>query len=110
MIAPLTPQEIIADLKALARIEADWSAEGRLDGLTEDTLNDKRADLMDELRTRFTTRENDDSPFRDWSAWEGDMDCDHNGHTFVPTIPVAYGKTELEAIETLLDMIGEDVD
>jgi hypothetical protein len=107
MTTQLTPQEIIADLHALARIENDWSAEGRLDGLTKDSLDDKRADLMDSLRERFTTVEND-NPWHDWSAWEGDMDCDHNGFTYVPTIPVGYGKTELEAIETLLEMIGED--
>jgi hypothetical protein len=109
MPTALTPTQIIADLRALDRIENDWSAEGRLDGLTKDSLDDKRADLMDELRTRFTTSVDEGSPFKEkWSAWQGDMDCDHNGHTFVPTIPVAYGKTELEAIETLLEMIGED--
>ena len=98
MTTPLTPTQIIADLKALDRIEHDWSAEGRLDGLTKDSLDDKRADLMDELRARFTTVESE--YWRgEWSAYEGDYDLG---------IPVATGKSEIEAIENLLEMIGED--
>jgi hypothetical protein len=38
------------------------------------------------------------------------MDCDLvDGERYVPTIPVGYGATEIEAIETLLEMIGETV-
>jgi hypothetical protein len=106
-VTPLTPAQLIADIKSLDRIENDWNAEGRLDAVTEEDLHAKRADLLDELRERFNTQETD-GPFRDWAAWQGDLDYDHNGFSYVPTMPIAYGKTELEAIECLLDLIGED--
>jgi hypothetical protein len=106
MPTALTPTQIIADIYALNRIERDWSIEGRLDCITEADLKAKKAELLDDLRERFHTQPSEE--FGDWYAWEGDMDFDHNGHVYVPTMPIAYGKTEIEAIETLLEMIGED--
>jgi hypothetical protein len=106
MPTALTPHQIIADIAALDRIEHDWLIEGRLDSITEADLKAKRAELLDDLRERFTTRE--DENFRDWQAWEGDFDMDFNGFHYVPTVKVGHGATEIEAIETLLEMIGED--
>jgi hypothetical protein len=110
MPTALTPHQIIADIAALNRIERDWSIEGRLDAITEADLRAKKAELLDDLRTRFTTIENYSPVYGDWMAYEGDMDCDLvDGERYVPTIPVGYGATEIEAIETLLEMIGETV-
>lgn len=97
----MTPTQIIADIKALDRIRNDWSAEGRLDGDTEKDLADKRSDLMIDLRERFTTQESSYAPsgWARWMAWEGDYDLG---------IPVSTGSTEIEAIEELLERIGED--
>jgi hypothetical protein len=109
MPAALTPHQLIADIAALDRIERDWLIEGRLDAITEADLRAKKAELLDDLRERFTTREFDGIFNENWAAWEGEIDYDHNGFTYVADRPVAYGKTEIEAIETLLEMIGEDV-
>jgi len=97
MTAPLTPHEILADLKALARIEADWNADGRLDGYAEDDINNKRADLMDSLREGLETWEDVEGT---WHAATGVFDLE---------TPVGTGKTEIEAIEDLLERIGEEV-
>ena len=98
MTDPLTPTQIIADLKALDRIENEWLIEGRLDVLAEDDLHDRRSDLWDSLYERFTTVESEYWK-GEWSAWEGDYDLG---------TPVATGKTEIEAIENLLERIGEE--
>ena len=109
MNTALTPHQIIADIAALDRMAHDWEQRGVLDCITEADLKAKKAELLEDLRERFTTREFDGVFRENWMAYEGDMDCDFNGSTYVPTIPVAYGKTEIEAIEQLLEMIGEDV-
>ena len=108
-MTPLTPTELIKDIKSLNRIEHDWLQEGRLDAITEEDITDKRMELMLDLRERFTTGQNENfiGHGDSWFAHEGDMDCDLIGNVYVPVIPVAYGNTELEAIETLLELIGE---
>ena len=92
----LTPAELIKDIKSLNRIENDWLQQGRLDSLTEEDIRYKRGDLMDQLRERFVTGQN--KAFGDWFAHEGDV----NGPR------IGYGATEIEAIEQLLGMIGDD--
>jgi hypothetical protein len=110
----LTPAEIIKDIAALDRMAHDWANDGRLDCITEADLKAKRAELLDDLRTRFTTEEHEwwTGPGDRWLAWDGEKDgdyCDDRGH-WVATVRHAYGATEIEAIETLLEMIGEDVE
>lgn len=95
MTTPLTPHQIIADLAALDRMAHDWLIEGRLDAITEAEITGMKADLMDDLRTRFGTRL--EPVWNDWHAWQEGA-----------TSPIAYGKTEIEAIKTLLELIGED--
>jgi hypothetical protein len=112
MTTALTPAEIIKDIYALNRIERDWSIEGRLDSITEADLKAKKAELMDDLRQRFTTEEHEwwTGPGDRWLAWDGEPDGDYSDEhgRWMPTVKHAYGATEIEAIETLLDLIGED--
>jgi hypothetical protein len=112
MPTALTPHQIIADIAALDSIEARWLSEGRLDCLTEEALHERKADLLDELRERFHTEEHEwwTGPGDRWLAWDGEPDGDYSDDhgRWMPTVKHAYGATEIEAIETLLEMIEED--
>jgi hypothetical protein len=112
MTSQLSPAEIIKDIHSLNRIERDWSIEGRLDAITEADLRAKKAELLDDLRERFTVEEQDwwPNPSDRWVAWDGEPDGDYSDDhgRWMPTVRHAYGATEIEAIETLLEMIGED--
>jgi hypothetical protein len=110
MTTPLSPAELIKDIRSLDRMAHDWLQQGRLDAITEADLKAKRAELMETLRERFTVEEQDWWVGKDdrWVAWDGEPDFDHNGERYVPCVKHAYGATEIEAIETLLDLLGED--
>jgi hypothetical protein len=114
MTTPLTPHQILADIAALDRMAHDWLHEGRLDAVTEADLKAKKAELMDDLRQRFHTEEHEwwTGPGDRWVAWNGEPDGDYDDDAgrWMPTVKYAYGATEIEAIEQLLEMIGEDVD
>jgi hypothetical protein len=110
MTSPLSPAEIIKDIHSLDRLEHDWLQQGRLDAVTEADIKAKRAELLDDLRQRFTVEEQDwwPNPSDRWVAWDGEPDFDCEDGRYVPCVKHAYGATEIEAIETLLEMIGED--
>jgi hypothetical protein len=110
MTQPLTPHQIIADIAALDRQIHDWQVDGRLDWDVDQYLKAQRAEMLETLRERFTVEEQDwwPNPSDRWVAWDGEPDFDCEDGRYVPTVRHAYGATEIEAIETLLELIGED--